>query len=703
MRLIITLYALVFYHLLRLQITPARNSDNTFGIEEARRIEAQRRLRLLGDTVGDECSKNRLRRRARRVFVDPYEFERWWRAYRAGGVDALLPDWQELGIHSRTIAVGRYQMLGVYADREFIDSDDIRLVAEANRWSFSSAWRWLRRYRTLGLWGLAPKNNPFKQNRKTKVDKRRSALGAISDEDLRETYQRFEAIQPLTLCAKTTNGDAEKRAKELGLSSRTLRIWLAAYREGGLKNLIPQERSDKGTPHGISPRMEKIIRGIRLSTINASVNTVYQEAIKRAEALGEKPPSRSQVRFIIDNIPEPLLLLADRRDREFRNKYRITYRMSFEGIVWQIDQTPIDTLAVDIRLPKYQTKSGEKRIYLTGVIECKSRRVLAVRIGYDQANQFNVAAVLREAIIVGGIPDEILTDRGGEFTADHIQQLLKEFGITLTITSHAELKGRIERIFGTFNQQLWSQVQGYVGSNTAQRNPNNRPVWTIAELERWFWKYIDEQYHCQPHSSLPFKEPLHEDDERVRMNPLEYWNEFCFAIPIDPRRLDIFLTTAIRRKVGKWGIKHDHRKYWHEQLGGLVGEWVTIRSAPYYEGPDEVEVFHEGNWICTAFAQDSARGEAVTGYDVRRAQQNQRAGYREAINIDKEALREADQAIKAKGRKTGSSASSEDSAKRKDVEDNKSKGRVSPKQKNAGKRWSSPLSKFTDEDMENLE
>jgi putative transposase len=320
----------------------------------------------------------------------------------------------------------------------------------------------------------------------------------------------------------------------------------------------------------------------------------------------------------------------------------------------QIDQKPVVALSIDIRRPKYQTSKKEKRIYLTGVLECNSRRLLAARFGYDQANRFNVAAVLRDAILIGGIPDQIWTDKGGEFTSGHVAELLKEFNIHLEITSHPELKGRIERIFRTFNEQLWVEQPGYVGSHTGQRNPNNRPELTISELEKGFWKYIDEKYHCRPHSELPYKEGTDSDEPKVRMNPLEYWNEFCFAEHIEPRRLDVFLTDRKAHVVGKKGIKHDGRKYWHDTFSEVAGEDVIVRSAPYYEGPDEIEVFYQGNWLCTAFADDSERGEAVTPGDVADAQRNQRRSIRRGIKAGRQDVLDADQEI-AKSQSNNSS------------------------------------------------
>jgi hypothetical protein len=70
----------------------------------------------------------------------------------------------------------------------------------------------------------------------------------------------------------------------------------------------------------------------------------------------------------------------------------------------------------------------------------------------------------------------------------------------------------------------------------------------------------------------------------------------------------------------------------------LVGEEVLVRAAPCYTAPDELEVFFEGQWRCTAFALSSAKGQAVQRHDVVEAQRRQRTHARRRIQAAREAL-----------------------------------------------------------------
>src|SRR3954447_1290160 len=122
------LYIFVLTTALRLQVAKLFSDDDdpSVSLELDRLTEAQRRLRMLGDTVARDFNKHVIRTRARDVFVDPDELERWWRFYNEGGLEALKPDWVEIGKFAREIVAERYSLLGVYADQEYLDSDDIR-------------------------------------------------------------------------------------------------------------------------------------------------------------------------------------------------------------------------------------------------------------------------------------------------------------------------------------------------------------------------------------------------------------------------------------------------------------------------------------------------------------------------------------------------------------------------------------------------
>ncbi len=430
-----------------------------------------------------------------------------------------------------------------------------------------------------------------------------------------------------------------------------MRNYLASYKKWGIDGLLPKaERSDKGHPHNMSPLMEDIVAALRFSQMDIPLHEVHRLACQRARLLGEPEPTLSQVRFICDLIPEEVKLVADKRFGEFRSKRRLTYRFQFDGkvIIFQIDFTPADVLVRDIRRRGYRRRSEETRPYLITCMEASSRLILAWLFTYDTPNSNNIATVIREALLVsdekpyGGVPHALWVDQGKQLISHHIQRIAKDLQFELKDgkPNHPEdrgdpqERGRQERFYETVKIRLWSTLEGYVDSNTKDRNHNAKARYTISELAARFWKWLDEDYHHQTHSELG-------------MTPLEFWAKHCQArTPPDARQLDVLLLAAETRTLNKPSINYGKRRYWHEDLANIpVGSRVEIRAQPDYMRPDTIEVFYEKRWVCSAFAHDSVRGRAVTGEQVLRAQREQMKRIKGAIREKKAVLDEADRRI----------------------------------------------------------
>jgi len=130
-----------------------------------------------------------------------------------------------------------------------------------------------------------------------------------------------------------------------------------------------------------------------------------------------------------------------------------------------------------------------------------------------------------------------------------------------------------------------------------------------------------------------------------------------------------------RRKVGKIGIRYRTREYWHDALSSLVDESVLVRAGPSYTAPDEIEVFHDGHWVCTAFATDSERGRAVNRSDIRTAQRRQRQAARQMIDEAREALEDAEREIGELTQETMASEPSQERPQQRDEDTEPEKSR----------------------------
>ena len=221
-------------------------------------------------------------------------------------------------------------------------------------------------------------------------------------------------------------------------------------------------------------------------------------------------------------------------------------------------------------------------------------------------------------------------DRGKVMLANYVYQFLEEQGIDpyYCYPHYPEGKPHIESFFGTVETEVWVDTAGYRGRNVVERNPNVKPKLTLVELEARFWSFIAD-YHNRVHSE-------------TRRAPAEYWAESTFLLPADPRQLDILLMEPADRKISKEGISYRGRTFWHPAFADFIGIQVLIRAGPSYAVPDEIQVFHEGRWLCTAFATDSEMGELVTHEQVAAAQREQSAVIRGRINAARRAVADAE-------------------------------------------------------------
>lgn len=601
-------------------------------LDRAIHQEAERKLQLLGDcAVAETYQHDQFSERAFQVTVPLPIFKSWWLAYRKSGVEGLKPtDWQEMDDADAELVATRFSLIAAIVRDGVIKRSEIAELALARGCSYRTMERWVARYQAGGLMGLAPHHNPMKTKR---VESPPRDLGTLDEATLQSVYERRDQLGDLAEKTHVSNAEIEARANEVNVSPRTLRSYWSNYQRFGLAGLAPRQRSDNGTRHMISERMTEVIKGIRLTKKDAPLRMVFELACQKARDLGETEPSLWQVRSICEQIPKGVRHLADERESQYVGAARITYPLKFHAVTYLVDNTLVDVLVRDLRHKNLRAPSGEVRPWQTQVFEATSRTPVATVFGYDRPNSYTVATALRNAFIEYGSPDAIWIDRGKEFTSNHVEQLTRSLGIGLKILPprSPQVKGRVERFFGTLNTRLWSTLPGYVNSSVKDRNPSVKAELTMDQLVQQYNMFI-EMY-------------LHEVHSQLNMTPAAYWAENCYTEPVDHRVLDVLLHEPLSRKVTKQGVNFNGSHYWHVDLATIVGEHVLIRADTRYGRPDEIEVFYDGSWLCTAFTSTSKRGQQVTRRDVGGAQRAQRNAIRERIDDAAKLIEDVDNEI----------------------------------------------------------
>lgn len=243
--------------------------------------------------------------------------------------------------------------------------------------------------------------------------------------------------------------------------------------------------------------------------------------------------------------------------------------------LWQIDASPMDALCTD----------GRHAIYICIDIATRRPTIYVTKTPRAEA----VGLLLRKAILAWGVPAEIKTDNGSDFTAKASERLLLNLGIERTLSDaySPEQKVHVERLIKTFQHQAVRDVPGFVGHNVTQRKAIEgrksfaqrlgedeadtfQVAWTAAEMQAHFDAWATLKYEHTRHSTLG-------------RTPAEVADAAAHTIRrVDVRALDLLLAPAARgdgiRTMTKTGIRIDHHAYHCGAI--LTGERVFVRRDP---------------------------------------------------------------------------------------------------------------------------
>jgi putative transposase len=251
------------------------------------------------------------------------------------------------------------------------------------------------------------------------------------------------------------------------VSRTTLGRWIRAYRDGGFQALVPQPR--------VTP--------LRSSA----------ESLELAFALKRERPERTaaQVREIMlatvgDQEPVPGLRtlqthlarqgLNVRGDGRTPGKVYGRFEAGARNELWTGDGLHGPSLA----------GSSARRAVLLAFIDDHSRLSVGWRWGSGE-DVFRLEAALRSGLMVRGVPEAILVDRGSAFVSSQLLRACAVLGVKLIHASPraATTKGKIERFFRTVRDQFLVEIDDSVD---------------LPELNRLFCAWLEVVYHRRMHS-----------------------------------------------------------------------------------------------------------------------------------------------------------------------------------------------------------
>jgi len=378
----------------------------------------------------------------------------------------------------------------------------------------------------------------------------------VIDTGREEAMKRFALISPLLEEGISAAELARRRCVLLEreqISERTLRRWIAFYRENGLGGLVRKERKDKGANKNISPQALELAEQMRRELPRRSAGLLC-ELLERE---GYKVARSTLERHLrLKGLSGKQLAKEAKAGGTTRRFVRVG-----RNTMWQSD------VKYGPYLPDLNNPQKKFRTYLLAIIDDATRLVVHGEFYADQKLPI-LEDGLRKAILRFGTPKSIYCDNGRIFTSTWLQLACAKLNIRHLKARpyNAEAKGKVER----FNRT----VESFLAELSLQK------AQTLEELNLLFGAWLSEGYNNKPHGALNGKTPAEEfacDCAPLRFHSIETLK-------------DAFLHEA-ERVVDKTGCLNLNGKL-YDAGAEWVRKKVTVRFDPF--NLEEVQLWHGG-------------------------------------------------------------------------------------------------------------
>lgn len=269
---------------------------------------------------------------------------------------------------------------------------------------------------------------------------------------------------------------------QAGISERTLRRYMAGYREQGFDGLKPKGKCYSREP-AIPPEILEQAILLRREVPSRSVAQIIQileweglakpGQVKRStlqEKLAQRGYSTRHMKLYASSG-----IAARRYQQRHRNQ------------LWHSDVKYGPYLPIG--------KDGtKKQVYLVTFLDDATRFILHGQF-YPVLDQIIVEDCYRQSIQKYGVPESVFFDNGTQYRNKWMARACAKMGVKLLFARpySPESAGKQERFNRTVDAFL---------SEAALQKPD-----TLDELNRLFWVWLEECYQNKPHSALKGKSP----------------------------------------------------------------------------------------------------------------------------------------------------------------------------------------------------
>ncbi len=271
-------------------------------------------------------------------------------------------------------------------------------------------------------------------------------------------------------------------AERFGVSRQSVHAWLARYRVDGLAGLADRSHRPVSCPHRVEGSVEALVCELRRSHPRWGPARLAFELSGRGVAA--VPSQATLYRILVRNG----LITPGRRGRA-RASY-LRWEREAPMALWQLDVMGGVFLA------------GGAELKLVTGIDDHSRFVVVARL-VVRASSRAVCAAFVEALGRFGVPEEVLTDNGKQFTGRFtkprpaevlFERICRDNGITARTTRPRSptTTGKIERWHKTLREEFLATAQ---------------PFATLADAQAALDVWVDWYNTTRPHQSLDMTSP----------------------------------------------------------------------------------------------------------------------------------------------------------------------------------------------------
>jgi transposase InsO family protein len=308
--------------------------------------------------------------------------------------------------------------------------------------------------------------------------------------------QRLDAVRAVLSGAKVTEVAAAG-----GVSRQSVHSWITRYLAEGLPGLADRSHRPGSCPHQVTGEAEVVVAEMRRQHPRWGAKRIRLELLRQPPDGMTLPSERT-----INRILARQGLMTPRPRKRPRDSYRRWQRPGPMQL-WQID------IVGGVMIADPRTGELREAKVVTGVDD--HSRFCVIAAVTERATGRAVCLALAAALVRCGVPEEILTDNGKQFTDRFgkggevlFDKICRKNGITHRLTAPASptTTGKIERFHLTLRRELLDGHEPFGSREAAQ-----------AALDAWVAEYNADR----PHQALDGRSPVTPADRFTPVPPAQ--------------------------------------------------------------------------------------------------------------------------------------------------------------------------------------